>query len=45
LRDLLVPFDIGGEIEAFFGQPAIAGKYYLRRGLQEFQFRAPAHAI
>ena len=38
LRDLLVPFDIGGEIEAFFGQPAIAGKYFYADDFKSFNF-------
>lgn len=38
LRELLAPFDIGGEIEAFFGQPAIAGKYYYAEDFNGFNF-------
>jgi hypothetical protein len=38
LRELLAPFEIGGEVEAFFGQPAIAGKYYYAEDLQGFNF-------
>jgi hypothetical protein len=38
LRDLLAPFDNGGEIEAFFGQPAIAGKYYYADDFKGFNF-------
>ena len=28
VRDHLKALDVGGEIEAFFGAPAIAGKYF-----------------
>jgi hypothetical protein len=38
LRDLLAPFDIGGGVEAFYGQPAIAGKYYYAEDLSGFNF-------
>jgi len=38
LRDLLAPFDLGREVEAFFGQPAIGGKYYYGADLQGFNF-------
>jgi Cupin-like domain len=38
LRDLLAPFDIGGGVEAFFGQPAIAGKYYYADDFAGFNF-------
>lgn len=32
-------FDRGGEAEAFFGPPAIAGKYYYSDGLNGFNFK------
>ncbi|HEY3729861.1 MAG TPA: cupin-like domain-containing protein [Steroidobacteraceae bacterium] len=38
LRDLLSPYDSGGEVEAFFGEPAIAGKYYYADDLKGFNF-------
>ena len=38
LRDLLAPFDIGGGVEVFYGQPAIAGKYYYAEDLTGFNF-------
>jgi Cupin-like domain len=38
LRDYLSTFDKGGRIETFFGDPAIAGKYYYKPGLQGFNF-------
>jgi hypothetical protein len=38
LRDYLCAFDAGGRIEAFFGDPAIAGKYYYNPGLEGFNF-------
>jgi hypothetical protein len=34
----LARFDAGGEMEAFFGAPQIAGKYYYADGLQGFNF-------
>lgn len=34
----LATFDIGARIEAFFGDPSIAGKYYYADGLQGFNF-------
>ncbi len=34
----LMAFDAGGEMEAFFGEPQIAGKYYYTEGLQGFNF-------
>jgi hypothetical protein len=37
-RDHLAPFDAGGEIEAFFGDPRIAGKYYYNEDLKGFNF-------
>jgi hypothetical protein len=38
LRDYLCAFDAGGRIDAFFGDPAIAGKYYYNPGLEGFNF-------
>jgi hypothetical protein len=38
LRDYLGQFDGGGEMEAFFGAPQIAGKYYYSEGLDGFNF-------
>ena len=38
VRDLLEPLDAGGEIEAFFGAPAIAGKYFYTEDLKGFNF-------
>jgi len=37
-RDYLAPFDVGGEMDAFFGEPQIAGKYYYAEGLNGFNF-------
>jgi len=37
-RDYAGRFDAGGEVEAFFGDPAIAGKYYYRDDLAGFNF-------
>ncbi|CUS44931.1 MAG: cupin-like domain-containing protein [Pseudomonadota bacterium] len=34
----LAPFDAGHELEAFFGAPRIAGKYYYDEALQGFNF-------
>ena len=34
----LAAFDVGARIEVFFGDPAIAGKYYYGEGLQGFNF-------
>ncbi len=34
----LAAFDAGAQIEVFFGDPAIAGKYYYGQGLQGFNF-------
>ena len=34
----LAAFDAGARIEVFFGEPAIAGKYYYRQGFKEFNF-------
>jgi hypothetical protein len=36
--DYLKPLDGGGEIEAFFGAPAIAGKYFYSEDLKGFNF-------
>src|ERR1700744_5234498 len=36
--DHLKPLDAGGEIEAFFGAPAIAGKYFYAEDLKGFNF-------
>jgi Cupin-like domain len=38
MRDQLAAFDIGGGVEAFYGQPAIAGKYYYAEDLIGFNF-------
>jgi hypothetical protein len=38
LREYLSRFDSGGRIEAFFGDPAIAGRYYYNPGLEGFNF-------
>lgn len=38
LRRYLARFDRGGEAEAFFGPPGIAGKYYYGDGLNGFNF-------
>src|SRR5882757_6590679 len=38
LRAYLGQFDDGGEMEAFFGAPQIAGKYYYSEGLDGFNF-------
>jgi hypothetical protein len=38
VRDHLLPLDVGGEIEAFFGAPAIAGKYFYTEDLKGFNF-------
>lgn len=37
-RDYAARFDAGGEVEAFFGDPAIAGKYYYNDDLAGFNF-------
>lgn len=39
VRDHLGPLDAGGEIEAFFGAPAIAGKYFYTDDLKGFNFQ------
>jgi hypothetical protein len=38
VRDHLEPLDVGGEIEAFFGAPAIAGKYFYAENFKGFNF-------
>jgi len=38
LRGYLSRFDGGARVEAFFGDPAIQGKYYYKPGLQGFNF-------
>jgi hypothetical protein len=38
LTRYLAKFDAGMRIEVFFGEPAIAGKYYYGEGLQGFNF-------
>jgi hypothetical protein len=38
LRDYFLRFDSGRAFEAFFGDRAIAGKYYYRAGLKGFNF-------
>ena len=38
LRDYLASFDAGGQVEAFFGEPRIAGKYYYNDELKGFNF-------
>jgi len=38
LRDYLLQFDAGRTMEAFFGDPQIAGKYYYRDDLKGFNF-------
>jgi hypothetical protein len=38
VRDHLLPLDAGGEIEAFFGAPAIEGKYFYTDDLKGFNF-------
>lgn len=37
-RDYLTHFDTGGEMEAFFGEPQIAGRYYYGAGMAGFNF-------
>ncbi|HEY2676768.1 MAG TPA: cupin-like domain-containing protein [Steroidobacteraceae bacterium] len=37
-RDHLSPFDVGGQIEAFYGAPRIAGKYFYNDDLRGFNF-------
>ncbi len=38
LKDYLSQFDRGGPVDAFYGDPAIAGKYYYNPGLEGFNF-------
>jgi hypothetical protein len=38
LLNYLAPFDAGVQIEVFFGEPAIAGKYYYGEELKGFNF-------
>jgi hypothetical protein len=38
LRNYLASFDAGGQVEAFFGEPHIAGKYYYNDDLKGFNF-------
>jgi hypothetical protein len=38
LMSYLCAFDAGARIEVFFGEPAIAGKYYYGEGLKGFNF-------
>ncbi len=38
LKEYLAALDIGERVEAFFGDPAIAGKYYYKPGLAGFNF-------
>ena len=38
LASYLAPFDTGARVETFFGDPAIAGKYYYGEGLKGFNF-------
>jgi hypothetical protein len=38
VRDHLIPLDAGGQIEAFFGAPAIEGKYFYTEDLKGFNF-------
>jgi hypothetical protein len=38
LISYLARFDAGAQIEVFFGEPAIAGKYYYGEGLKGFNF-------
>jgi Cupin-like domain len=37
-RDYVAQFDVGGQLEAFFGQPQIAGKYYYNEDMKGFNF-------
>ena len=41
-RDYICAFDAGGQMEAFFGAPGIAGKYYYNDGLKGFNFERRA---
>ncbi|MGH8298717.1 MAG: cupin-like domain-containing protein, partial [Steroidobacteraceae bacterium] len=38
LKDYLAAFDAGERVEAYFGDPAIRGKYYYGEGLEGFNF-------
>ena len=38
LKDYLAAFDVGGRVEAYFGNPAIAGKYYYASDFKGFNF-------
>ena len=38
LKDYLSAFDVGGRVEAYLGDPAIAGKYYYEPDLKGFNF-------
>jgi hypothetical protein len=38
VRDYLLPLDAGGDIEAFFGAPAIAGRYFYSEDMKSFNF-------
>jgi len=38
LRNYLASFDAGGQVEAFFGEPHIDGKYYYNDDLKGFNF-------
>ena len=38
LKDYLAAFDVGGRVEAYFGNPEIAGKYYYASDLKGFNF-------
>jgi Cupin-like domain len=38
LKDYLAAFDVGSRVEAYFGSPAIAGKYYYAAELKGFNF-------
>lgn len=42
LRDYVLKFDRGGRMEAFFGAPSIAGKYYYGDELKGFNFERRA---
>lgn len=38
LKDYLAAFDVGGRVEAYLGDPAIAGKYYYESDFKGFNF-------
>lgn len=42
LREYLAKLDAGGQIDAFFGDPSIAGKYYYNPDLKGFNFERRA---